>query len=248
MIRPLLIALQFLTRLPVNFKTAPEPAAVGQSIVYYPLVGFILGAVLSGFAWLTAPLSPLMSAALLLCFWVLLTGGLHLDGLADSADAWAGGQGDRERMLAIMKDPASGPIGVTAVVLILLLKFAALVSLCESRQFWLLALAPLLGRTVLPALFLTTSYVRASGLGTVIAEGLPRKGAILSIALAAAACLLLFGFNGAWAIAAALMSFLAASAVMRRQIGGTTGDTAGALVELTETAVLVLLVIASAGK
>jgi adenosylcobinamide-GDP ribazoletransferase len=68
----------------------------------------------------------MLHAALLLTVWVLLSGGLHLDGLADSADAWLGGFGDRERTLTIMKDPRSGPIAVVVLVLVLLLKFCAL--------------------------------------------------------------------------------------------------------------------------
>ena len=90
-----------------------------------------------------APL--LLHAALLLTAWVLLSGGLHLDGLADSADAWLGGFGDRERTLTIMKDPRSGPIAVVTLGLVLLLKFTALVALIEQHNGAALILAPLIG-------------------------------------------------------------------------------------------------------
>ncbi|WP_173644308.1 adenosylcobinamide-GDP ribazoletransferase, partial [Xanthomonas citri] len=92
----------------------------------------------------------LLGAALLLSAWVWLTGALHLDGLADTTDAWVGGMGERRRTLAIMKDPASGPMAVTAVVLVLLLKCAALASLLAQAPttLWL---APLLARSALVA-------------------------------------------------------------------------------------------------
>lgn len=239
MIRPLLIAVQFLTRLPVRLHNPPEPWETGRSILYYPLVGLFLGLLLAALAWLLAALPPLLASALLLVAWVMLTGGLHLDGLADSADAWAGGHGDRDRTLAIMKDPRSGPMGVTAVVLVLLVKFAALVTLCEAGGYLALVLAPLLARTALPLLFLTTPYVRPGGLGASLAAQLPRRMSAGIVAVSYAAVPLAAGMNGWWAVTAAIATFVYLRAAMRRHIGGTTGDTAGALVELTEVAVLV---------
>ena len=106
---PLLIALQFLTRLPVRLPGMPEPQQIGRSLLFYPLVGLLLGLALLALEWVLGDTSTLLEAALLLAAWVALSGGLHLDGLADTADAWVGGYGDRERTLAIMKDPRSGP-------------------------------------------------------------------------------------------------------------------------------------------
>src|SRR3989338_1738452 len=138
----------------------PAPAAVGRSLLSYPLVGLLLGAVLLSAQWALQGQAPALQAALLLILWVGLTGGLHLDGLADSADAWAGGFGDRERTLAIMQDPRSGPIAVVVLVLVLLLKFAALLALIEQQHSVLLIIVPLISRSALLGLFLTTPYVR----------------------------------------------------------------------------------------
>lgn len=107
---PLLIALQFLTRLPVRLPGMPEPQQIGRSLLFYPLVGALLGLLLLGLEWLLGDTALLLKAALLLAAWVALSGGLHLDGLADTADAWVGGYGDRERTLAIMKDRAAAPL------------------------------------------------------------------------------------------------------------------------------------------
>ncbi|WP_372867942.1 adenosylcobinamide-GDP ribazoletransferase, partial [Pseudomonas sp.] len=122
----LLIALQFLTRLPVRLAAMPSAQETGRSLLWYPVVGLLIGLLLLGVHYLLGDAPALLQAALLLVIWVGLSGGLHLDGLADSADAWAGGFGDRERTLAIMKDPRSGPMAVVVLVLLLLLKFVAL--------------------------------------------------------------------------------------------------------------------------
>ena len=114
-----LIALQFLTRVPVRLTAMPAPEQVGRSLLWYPLLGLLVGGLLLGLHLLLGATPALLQAALLLTVWVAITGGLHLDGLADSADAWAGGFGDRERSLAIMQDPRSGPIAVVVLVLLL---------------------------------------------------------------------------------------------------------------------------------
>ncbi len=238
--QPFLIALQFLTSLPVRLDGMPEPHAVGRSLLYYPLVGLLLGAML----WLVGTVlenasAPLL-AALLLTGWVALTGGLHLDGLADSADAWLGGFGDRERTLTIMKDPRSGPIAVVVLVLLLLLKFVALWTLLAADQRLALLLAPLLGRSALLGLFLTTPYVRPGGLGQVLAEQMPRNTSRIVLGGVVLVCLAL-GSSGWLALAATVGVGWLSRRAMCRRIGGTTGDTAGALLELVECAVLVVL-------
>jgi adenosylcobinamide-GDP ribazoletransferase len=237
---PLLIALQFLTRLPVSLPGMPEPQQVGRSLLWYPLVGLLLGGLLLGLHGLLGATPALLQAAIVLAVWVGLTGGLHLDGLADTADAWVGGQGDRERTLAIMKDPRSGPIAVVLLVLVLLLKFAALVVLLEQGAWAGLLLAPWLGRALLPLLLLTTAYVRAGGLGQALSEHLPRQRLPLILALHGLAMLLL-GWHGLLALLAAALSFWLLRRGFIARLGGTTGDTAGALLELGECAVLLAL-------
>jgi adenosylcobinamide-GDP ribazoletransferase len=243
MIRPFLIALQFLTRLPVALQPAPAPWETGRSLLFYPLVGLLLGLSLALAAWLLAGLPTALCSALLLVMWVLLTGGLHLDGLADSVDAWAGGQGDPERMLAIMKDPRSGPIGVVALVLLLLVKFAALGALLDAGAGLTLLLIPLAGRVALPLLLLTTPYVRPGGLGESLAAHMPRRAAAGVAAAGYGFMPLALGWTGVWVASAALAVFFCLRALMCRRLGGTTGDTAGALVELTEAGALLCVAI-----
>jgi len=235
----LLIALQFLTRLPIRLPGMPEPQAVGRSLLYYPLVGLLLGGVLLLAALALAGLQPWLAAALLLALWTLATGSLHLDGLADSTDAWVGGFGDRERTLAIMKDPRCGPMAVVALVVVLLLKFAALATLLAVDSLQALWLAPLVGRLGLLGLFLCTPYVRQGGLGEALARHLPRTLGCWLLLAWTLGLLLLGGWNNLPALLLAAVVFWRVRRALLARLGGTTGDTAGALLELLETAVLV---------
>lgn len=235
---PWLIALQFLSSLPVRLPGMPAPVQMGRSLLCYPLVGLLFGGMLCALDWLLAGSPQLLHAALLLSVWVGLSGALHLDGLADSADAWLGGFGDRERTLVIMKDPRSGPIAVVTLMLVLLLKFCALLALLESGQQTLaLLLAPLLGRAAMLGLFLCTPYVRAGGLGQALAEHLPRRAAVWVLALTLLGGVLLAG----GAVVVAVLVFAGLRHLMMRRLGGTTGDTAGALLELLELSVVLSL-------
>ena len=241
MIRPFLIALQFLTRLPVRLTGELSTADLGWSLLYYPLVGLLLGGLLVAGAWLLTDEAPLLAAALLLSVWVGLTGALHLDGLADMIDAWAGGRGDPERTLALMKDPCSGPQGVTGLVLVLLLKFAALAAHMQSGTYLPLLLAPFLGRSALPLLFLTTPYVRYGGLGAALAAGLPPLPAKVILLAVGILVLLGGGTGGVLGLVSALVLFVGLRRTMINRIGGTTGDTAGALIEIIEATTLVTI-------
>ncbi|SFW81455.1 adenosylcobinamide-GDP ribazoletransferase [Pseudomonas sp. NFACC04-2] len=236
---PFWIALQFLSNLPVRLPGIPEPGQLGRSLLFYPLVGLLFGGLLWLLnEWLTgAPL--LLHAALLLTAWVLLSGGLHLDGLADSADAWLGGFGDRERTLLIMKDPRSGPIAVITLVLVLLLKFAALLALIEQGQGLMLIIVPVLGRAALLGLFLSTPYVRAGGLGQALADHVPRRAGWWVLLVCALGCVLVAGWAGVLTLLLACTVFIGLRHMMLRRLGGCTGDTAGALLELLEMVVLV---------
>jgi adenosylcobinamide-GDP ribazoletransferase len=240
------LALQFLTRLPTPRLDAPSEQQIGRSLLWYMPVGLLLGGLLFVAASLLSGLPSLLAAALVLLCWIALTGILHLDGLADCADAWVGGQGDRERSLAIMKDPACGPAGVVAVLLLLLLKFAALAALLELGLLWPLLLIPLLARAQLPLLFLSTTYVRPGGIGAAMAAQLPRKPAWLLLGLVGLA---LLGIALFWSLPllpvlllAMLLVFVLVRRMARQRLGGFTGDVAGALAVISEAVLLCVTV------
>ena len=243
---PLLLAIQFLTQIPVRLKQTYGEREVGASLLYYPLVGLLLGVLLAGLNSLLHGVPVLLHAALLLAAWVVMTGALHLDGLADSVDAWLGGIGNRERTMAIMKDPYAGPAAVVAVVLVLLLKFSALVGLMQCDNGWALLWPLLLARSAMPLLFLTTPYVRPGGLGSALARHAPRRAMALMLLATLLGVLDVLGMRGVGLVLGCLAVFWLLRRMMIARLGGTTGDTAGALLELMETAVLILWVLMDA--
>ena len=238
-LRAFALALQLLTRLPVPPSgIPPRPEELGLSVLFFPVVGLIIGALLAGLHTALWLIDPGVLAALVLAAWVLLTGGLHLDGLADTADAWIGGQGDRDRTLAIMKDPRSGPIAIVTIVLVLLAKFAALQALLAGDARVTLLLAPVLGRTVIVLLLITTPYVRPDGLGTPYAQYLPRLSCGALALLVAVATPVLLGWQGGALLAALGLGLVGMHHWLIARLGGATGDTLGAACELAETVAL----------
>lgn len=239
MLASFMLALQFLTRIPVNSDLAISDLRLGQSVLFYPLVGLCIGVAL---LFINSALSTqfvALNAAIILSVWVLLTGALHIDGLADCSDAWIGGLNDKERSLAIMKEPTSGPVAVVIIVLMLLLKWTALQSLLEQQEILTaLLLAPFLGRLSILILMLNTPYVRTHGLGSLMQSHLPRFHAKVIVLLSLLLCFWLTNIYSLLAVISliALIRFMAL-----QRIQGVTGDVYGACVELVETLVLVSL-------
>jgi adenosylcobinamide-GDP ribazoletransferase len=260
--RPCLCAGRFLTRLPLPDPGPLDGPVLGRAVLCYPLVGLVIGGLLWGTLWSLLQLHPGLVAAsqaaplaaLVLIAWVWLTGGLHLDGLADSADAWVGGLGDRARTLEILGDPRIGAMGALALGLALLAKWSALLALIVARDLWPLVWVPVLARVQILLLMLSTPYARPGGMAAQALACLPRGWAwllvVLSLALVGFALVLDSGRDGAgWGwllplgVAGATLVLWRRS--MRRRLGGFTGDTAGALVEMTEAAVLLALALGS---
>lgn len=243
--REALIALQFLTRIPVRLDQPPTETEIGRSILYYPLIGLLLGGILAMLGYLLMPGIAIVVAPILLIVWVALTGALHLDGVADSADGWLGGHGDRDRTLKIMRDSRSGAAAIVAVLLLLIGKFAALTILHVNGEWLGILLATVLGRSAVLALVLTTPYIPQSQLGADLAAACPRREAKIVSALALSGCLIFgglwFGWSGVVAVLVAAGGFVAARWLMLHRLGGATGDTTGATVEWIELLVLLSL-------
>ena len=224
------MAIGLLTRLPMPKLGEIKAADSGRSVLFYPLVGLLIGIILYLPIFFFETASPLLLAALITVLWAMLTGGLHLDGLADSADAWLGGLGDAERIQRIMKDPVVGSAGVIAIVCLLLLKVAALASLIEQGHGDLVVIAPVMGRSLILLLFLSTPYVRQNGMANDMVDYLPKK---LSVYIVIASLLLCawFSFYG---LVFSLLGFFLLRRLMLKLLGGCTGDTIGASVEVGE--------------
>lgn len=243
MLKPFLLALSFLTRIPVPDLGRLEAVDFGRAALFYPLVGLLLGVLLCLPLWLFPHSPALLLAALLVVLWAMLTGGLHLDGLADSADAWLGGFGDEAKTLRILKDPLVGAAGVIAIVSLLLLKFAALTALLETGQWLPILLAPAFGRVLILLLFLTTPYVRAGGLASAVTEQLPRTPAWWVVLACLSSGLVLAGSG----VLTAILGFVLLRRIMLQRLRGCTGDTAGASVETGEMLWLLGAALAASG-
>lgn len=245
--RGFLFAARFLTRWPLPDPGMPTAdqlrLEMGRTALFYPLVGLLLGASLAAVSWLLAAAPTLAAAALLLILWVWSTGALHLDGLADCADAWVGGLGSRERTFDILKDPHSGAMGVVALILILIAKLACVAALLEQGTAPLVLLGlPALARAQVLALALTTPYARVDGMGAAMRTHLPRRAGwlVLLLTWVLAVTLVLYGLGaiGLVLLLPALLVFWRWRASLVQRLGGYTGDGAGALVEMTEIALL----------
>jgi len=236
-----LCALQFLTLIPVRLSGMPDGATQARALLYYPLVGAMIGLGLMLLALGVQGLPTGLAAALILLVWTGVTGGLHLDGLSDSADGWMGGLGDRERTLKIMKDPHLGASGALALLLLLLLKWSAITALLDAGLLWPLLLAPLAGRGAALLLLATTPYARREGIASTMLPGLQQRHAI---AIGGAAVVLLALYS-VWLPLCLLLAGYGLRTLMLRRLGGTTGDTAGALIELIEALLLILAVVFS---
>lgn len=220
-----------LTRIPVP-AVRPRPLSAWT----WPLVGLVTGGAAAGIGLTLAGHLPILSVALLaLALPILLTGGLHEDGLADCADGFWGGR-DRARRLEIMKDSRIGSYGVIALVLVLGLKASALSPLIAQGHWGLILLAAVISRAPMSALMWALPNARGSGLSHL--TGQPSTMAVGIGAAIAALGAVLCGPTGIVIALMVVALTLAAAAIAKAKIGGQTGDVLGATQSLCETAAL----------
>ncbi|MDX1693615.1 MAG: adenosylcobinamide-GDP ribazoletransferase [Ketobacteraceae bacterium] len=233
-------AIQFLTRLPLPVAYRADNETQRQSLYWHGTVGLLIGLVLALVSWLGHWLfrEPLLIAALVLLTWVLITGALHLDGLGDSADAWLGGYGDQHKTLAIMKDPTSGPAAIVCITLLLLVKVAAITALLKQQSTWALLFVPAMARFAGMCLLASTRYVRKQGLGAPLADSIDTTHLVIQGFALTIAALVFFRVEALVSILLCIAVWFLLRQLMLTRIGGTTGDTAGALIEIIEAVAL----------
>lgn len=238
------LAAGFLTILPVLPRTRAPAEAVARSLGWFPLVGFVIGGVLAlEDSALFALFSNALSAALVVLTLTALTGAVHLDALADTADA-LGAASDRRRALEIMRDSQVGTFGTAAIVLFLALEIVALARICvfgAARRAAALWLAPGLARWAMVAVTWRADYLRAEGAGAaMLRDGSDRNIALASVT-AAIAVIPVLSLRALVACGTAIALAAALRAVYRGWLGGVTGDLIGAAGELVELAVLLTM-------
>ncbi|MBI4589644.1 MAG: adenosylcobinamide-GDP ribazoletransferase [Candidatus Rokubacteria bacterium] len=237
----LITAIRFLTIIPVPGRALLGPHALGRSAGWFPVVGLALGASLALEARvLSLAFPPLLSALLVLLTWKLLTGGIHLDGLADSLDGLSGGTPDQR--LAVMRDSRIGVFGALGLIAVVSLGFLTLAELAGPLRARAFLVAPPVGRLV--PLLLARTCVPATpsrGVGAAFMDAVTRRALVVgsSVVVTAAAVTL-----WPWGLVAAGVGLAvpwAAARFFSRRLGGLTGDSLGAGVELGELTVLLAL-------
>ena len=250
LIQRLLAAFAFLTIAPMPRAVALDRDAMGRSRAFFPAPGLALGAAYAAVVWALAPAAPASFTALaVVCAMCVLTRCLHIDGLADLADAW-GSAAPRERALEIMRDSRIGTFGVAAVVLLLGAKAAAVYEIVsrfgasgDVRALRALALAPVAGRLAAVWLIQWFPYARAQGKGSAFLENKPLGDLAIAAVLSAAAAWFTAGAPGLICLAATLAAAHIFGMYWNRKFQGLTGDIYGAAIEFFETAALWALVL-----
>ena len=247
-----LIGLQFLTRIFVVKQTVWTEKSFGESVKFFPAVGAVLGIFCAGIVgvlnFFTAGNLPLLTGAVGFAALILLTGGIHCDGLMDSVDGLFSGR-EREKILQIMKDSRAGSFGVVSMILVAALDISALAELAKFSTANLCAAifsAPIIGRLMMVATIGKFPYARPEGMGKAFAQFTTNKTIIFAAIQATIFLALLNFFDVKFFVTALIATLGALFATWRfanfstKKIGGVTGDIYGAVTTLSETCVLII--------
>jgi adenosylcobinamide-GDP ribazoletransferase len=241
MMSSFLLALRFLTIIPLGNRNEITADSVGVAGKFYPLVGLIIGGLFWIFFYginLIFPIS--VSVGLLLLFWVVLTGALHLDGLADSLDGLYAGTNTEER-LRIMKDVHLGAMGIIGLILVLGIKYLLLREMMSFPSLWIwIVLIPAVSRWTPIFLAFLFPYARqGEGLGQALVTGTGKKELFWATLLAWGSVLIIERFFGLGVILITLFWSLVCGWYFQKKLGGITGDALGAVIESTEVCAMI---------
>jgi len=238
-VRLFFVAFQFLTIIPLPFRIDCNREDLGRSTLFFPLVGLVIGGILVLADICMAPFLPRhLNDALLITLLAIITGALHLDGLADVFDGVAA-RGSKERFLAIMKDSRVGAVGVVGLVLGLLLKYSALLAVPIFLKRPVLLLFPAIARFVQVVVMSGAKGARTEGLGTDFLGGMNRSSFSFAAATVIPLSWFLCHYAGIGALISASVWGLMVRFYFTRRLGGITGDIVGFASETAEIAVLI---------
>lgn len=246
-----LIGLQFLTRIFVVKQSVWTEKSFGESVKYFPAVGAILGIICAGvvgaIAFFTAGNLPLLMGAIGFALMIVLTGGIHCDGLMDSADGLFSGR-EREKILEIMKDSRAGSFGVVSMILIAAIEVSTLAELVRLSLWWLCVAiysAPIIGRLMMVLTIGIFPYARPVGIGMAFAQFTTRQTIIFAVCETIFLLLPLNFISEIFFLCAAAATLIALIVTWRfanfatEKIGGVTGDIYGAVTTLAEMFALI---------
>jgi adenosylcobinamide-GDP ribazoletransferase len=230
MIKGLILAFQFLTRLPINIAIDFNDKNIRNSIFFFPLVGAVIGAIGGFVYYILSPLNIEIASFLTMLTLIILTGGIHIDGLSDTFDGFLSNR-DREKVLEIMKDSRIGAFGVLSIVILLLFKYILIKNTPNLPIGLILSLAN--SRLVVGYIISYKKCARPGGLGDLFNKSNPKKLIILSSLLYV---FILLVFNKAYIIPllATILTGEIISYIAYKKIGGLTGDVYGTIIEIGE--------------
>jgi len=238
-------ALQFLTSIPLPGRHEASPEQLGRATAYFPLVGLIIGLVLAGLNWLLYLILPAAVVnALLIAALVLITGALHLDGLADTCDG-IGGHKPVEERWKVMRDSRAGAFGIVGIAVLLLVKYAALDNIPEVFMTAVLVFMPIVSRWAMVYALFAFRYAHQEGLGTAFKQATrwPQFAGASIFTLAVAAALYpLFSATGFLIIGGTFVITTGIAFYLKYKFAGLTGDTYGAINETTEMTALLMAI------
>ena len=238
-----LLALQFLTVAPIRIKKI-RPEHMPRAVVYFPIIGLLLGLVLCvvNYLLVSAQFDPLASNIIIVVLLIAITGALHLDGLSDTFDGLFSGK-DRLETLKIMRDPHVGSMGVLALVSILLLKISFLSMIRPETKNAALLLMCVLSRWSMALSLFSFPYARKEGKAKIFADGMNKKIFITLTIIAIVITFIISRIVGPAVLALTAAFAYLANLWIKKKIGGVTGDTIGAISEFSEIVVLFSIVI-----
>lgn len=236
-------AFRFLTIIPIPVKTPASDEQMGRSLAFFPLVGLFIGLLLAAIYWALSFILPFpVITGLVITALIIITGALHLDGFIDSLDGLFI-SGSPEKRLEVMKDSRTGSFGVAGAFLLLLLKFLSLENLPESSRLFTLILMPVLSRWCVVWPLSLFPYARPQGLGKAFKFQATWSRVITATLLAAAISLAIFKLQGIIIMAGLWIITTLAALFISRRLSGLTGDSYGAIIELGDLSVLLLILI-----
>lgn len=242
--RSFLLALQFLTIIPITNKKVIENDKLSFATIYFPLVGLVLGLILVGINHLLSSLylEQLLINVILIVSLIILTGGLHLDGLADTFDALSSRK-DKPEMLKIMRDSHIGTMGVLSLIIIILIKLSVLFSLNVAIKNVSLIMMCVLSRYSLVFSMFLFPYARQEGKAKVFIEGMNLKIILLATIITLICSIILLKLKGLIVFILAVFFAFLLGKFITKKIGGVTGDILGAINELAEVFILLTILV-----
>ncbi|GKU26751.1 adenosylcobinamide-GDP ribazoletransferase [Clostridium folliculivorans] len=236
-----ILIIQFMTRIPINLSLEVKREDFADAVRYFPLVGLIIGAIdLFVYIITSKVFHGMLPAVFAMISHIIVTGGLHLDGLSDTADGIFSGR-SKDKILEIMKDSRVGTFGVLALIALMLLKFAAIQELSKVNIYSVLLISPVISRTLATLLMYKRRYARQKeGLGDLFIGKISTLTFSIALALGLIITLAVGRTYGLIVIIVGYIFTILFRLYIEKRLDGITGDILGASVELNEVLVLIV--------